>query len=100
MRARMRVRRGVRDGERIDLGLRAEGGDVFPALRDAGVRIADHGLVRHHREHRGISIGAKKMTTPVVKAASELSEAGTRLQFLQVRVPSQVATGKVLLLLL
>ena len=90
--AGMRVSGGVGDLQRIDAGLRAGRGDVFMHLRDASVRIPQHGLVRHDGEHERVAVRAVEMMAVVVECAAVLTFAAGGGEFASAWVPFEIRT--------
>ena len=89
------IRGGVGDLQRINAGLSAGCGDVLMHLRDAGMWIAQHGLVRHDGEHERVAVRAVEMVAPVVKRAAILAFAAGGRDLAGARVPFEIAAGDV-----
>ncbi len=93
VRASMGIGGGVGDLQRIDSCLRAGRSDVFMHLRDAGVRIPQHGLVRHDGKHERVAVRAVKMMAVVVESAAVLAFAAGGRDLAGLGVPFEVGAG-------
>ena len=89
------IRGGVGDLQRINAGLSAGRGDVLMHLCDAGMWIAQHGLVRHDGEHEGVAVRAVEMVAPVVERAAILAFAAGGRDLAGAGIPFEIAAGDV-----
>ena len=86
----VRIGGGVGDLQRIDACLRAGRGDVFMHLRDASVRIPQHGLVGHDGEHEWVAVRAVEMMAVVVERAAVLAFATGRRNLVRAWIPFEI----------
>ena len=93
VRAGVSIGGSVGDLQRIHAGFRAGCGDVFMHLRDAGVRIPQHGLVRHDGEHERVAVRAVEVVAVVVERAAVLAFAAGRGDLAGLGVPFEIGAG-------
>lgn len=86
---------GVGDLQRIHTSLRAGRGDVFMHLRDASVRIPQHGLVGHDGEHERVAVRAVEMMAVVVERAAVLAFAASGRDLASLGVPFEIRAADV-----